>query len=101
MATFQRITVVSDTVVYTLEQYSSSTELVSHDRVTGEMLGMYNVLDFAQPIIGETWHLRLSGGVDMDTPVVVGARVDLLNPRSASYIDSTELDRYSSFGMFA
>lgn len=101
MATFQRITVVSDTVVYTLEQYSSNTDLVSHDRVTGEMLGMYNVLDFATPIIGETWHLRLSGGVDMDTPVVCGARIDLLNPRSASYIDSTELDRYASFGMFA
>ncbi len=82
MALYQRLVAVTPETVYILEQYGSNTEMISRDVVTGEMSGMYDVIDWEIPRVGQNWSLTLQGGEILETTAVDGVRSEQFNPFS-------------------
>ncbi len=99
MALYMKMTAVTAESVYLLEQYGSSTELVVRDRVTSEMTGLYNVIEFAEPRVGESWTFRMPEGEEVVTSTVHGARIDRYSPRTDVWCSEEELNTYAGFGM--
>jgi hypothetical protein len=101
MALYQRLVAVTPETVYILEQYGSSTEMISRDLVTGEMSGMYNVIDWEIPRVGQNWSVTLQGGEILETNAVDGVRSEQFNPRSEHWCGPEELDKYASQSIYA
>lgn len=101
MALYQRLVAVTPETVYVLEQYGSTTEMISRDRVTGEVSGMYNVVDWEIPSVGRNWSTTLQGGEILETNVIDGVRSEQFNPRSEHWCGPEELDRYASQSIYA
>jgi hypothetical protein len=99
MALYMKVTAVTAESVYLLEQYGSSTELVVRDRVTSEMTGMYNIIEFAEPRVGETWTFRMPQGEEVVTSTIHGARVDRYSPHTSTWCSEEELDKYAGLGL--
>jgi hypothetical protein len=99
MALYMKVTVVTAESVYVLEQYGSSTELAVRDCVTSEMTGMYNVIEFAEPRVGESWTFRTPQGEEVVTSTVHGARVDRYSPHTNTWCSEEELDKYAGLGV--
>ena len=95
MALYKRVVAVTDHSVYTLEVHNWSTEMNSADRVTGELDGIFDVIRFDAPVVGETWKLDLVGGEFLETGIVRGSRVEDYDPHCQTWCGPDELDKFS------
>lgn len=96
MALYKRIVAVTDSSVYTLEVHNWNTEMYSCDRITGELDGIFDVISYNTPVIGENWNLSLVGGEFLETGVVRGARVEDYDPHCETWCGPDELERFAN-----
>lgn len=95
MALYKRIVAVTDSSVYTLEVHNWSTEMNSCDRVTGELDGIFDVVGFNSPTVGEPWNLTLAGGEFLETGIVRGSRIEEYDPHCDTWCGPEELDKFA------